>query len=452
MLKKETFCRKKGTMRISFLATLAAAALAGFIGACSKSPFDSSTSLGDQIIREANPLVTEVGETFKVARRTVGVGGAASVIVDTLKGIYRVADPVKHPMYAGSFAGDTAFSSMIFRRADTVKFLPIIESIDSIVFKANFDTQLIAGAPSFQIGVSPVVMADSNTWFDPGQKDSSLQDTIGYPAGVSAGAMTCNLKIGKSPFYKRFFRSRTTDSLLVDSLPDTLITDSLQSLLFRLSLRVGSTDGHIHQFTNPSLSIWYTRKLLNKDSVFIINMTLFQVAYLFSESDSAALNLRPVSSSATSRVAEFAFDISKVRDSMLISFQNDTLRSILTAALLGLHVDSVQDDIRHRTALDSVIGADMLKFALSPYRLKQTVLDTVYDGPSEFSIGGGKPDTAAIVLNITAPLSKLIRTTAADTAYLYIKALSTNGQVSRIYWQPPVQGSLSIETVAGNPR
>ena len=433
---------------------------------CSKSPFDTSTTLGSSIVNDVDSTVSKFGD---------------HAIIDTMGLAILDVSSRQTPKF-GMHAGEHFFVGNWAGTGETAKAYCEF-TIDSTFFKTH---------PAFDLAASPIVSASLILKIDPKISaigNSALSDLEIHPFTLAAGAYLDSMsdadaKANTAPepltdptmvamgLIDTFSHS-LNDSLKIlnseksqlakdDSLinackatltahrsaknPDTTtLLDSLQKLnstrndhfYLRIGFVITRPNGTLAGFlSNSAFKPQLRFRYLSNSADTITALSPPEYAVFEPKSSIAGLNAQPVSSCGSGRRAIYAIDIAPLRE----DYGKFQAAGVIAAYL------SIQAGPQHLYKGDS-LTTDSIYFR---YTLADTV-DTL--GNSAFTVRADyriSNDSMHIALpvNLRHELSRLMRLVPQrDTAYLTLTTTSSPNAFGSIQWTTPLNNKLYLEAV-----
>jgi hypothetical protein len=429
---------------------------------CSKSPFDSSTDLGKNIVDDFDPGITNLQSNVKTFSGHAEIDSAFSMrdsgdsIVSWLQRNTSATSTIS-TLASGTFQGltvdgfnpiESVFTYIEFR-PDTLrtteatrKMLDTAYSIDSVVFVVNRLRMTIDSSSAGMASPAGIDMYPCDTL-----KDSAAfvldRNKIRYNIGrlgtftvsldSSAADTVYSAKLDSAAYIPRIRKA------VKDSAPDTS--------WFAFCLRPSPNSRGIVRFDNyidlPRILVYY--RASSSDSTQTVVLYRNHASFSVFESDSLAACRYPFSTWETGRRTVFKLNLASLRAFMDTAADSGKKFMIIQRADLKINLSGIISDLSDDSVRVYFNFSDTLAHTSKDF----SSLSLFYEKRA-----GSK--NAVYTFPVTSWLQKLIAEHKIDTVYLYLTALTptlNSGYSSfiQIDWTQP-SARLELNAIVTNPR
>ncbi len=410
---------------------------AGMIVSCSDL-FDSSTSLGDDILRDKNPKITNPDEVLVVDSATVPVVKAGSIQRAIFKDSTREepAGVFTTELRSGKSGLHSVWAYVGFTEAVELEegFLSLNRAQLTIEASSMFSSQQTTTGDTLNRTFAVYALSTKKDLSLP--FDSIVTDTTG--SLVSTVMFTAvresegELKLLDSIATLQF-TGEVDEVLKVDGVDSTRSVQPSHHIL--LIPAFGSDETATVQFEDPEIDLDYAFE----DTIRTVTQSSSVSQWGVIEQEEN-LDERPVSVWAAERYTVTTLDLRPFWDSVLVSDDGDTAEGIL-AAEIDLAIDSSQFGftdsflVRYQIRSTELGSSDTLKLV----------------GTSELRFAAGA--TPEFTIDIGRSLERLmIDQQLPGQAFLYLHAVSKRSTLGSVTWDLSEGMELKINAVLSNPR
>ena len=394
--------------------------LLGCAGIMSCTDLSGSSSLGQDIVNDVDPNLTNFDRNFTTfSDNTIAVQGfSIGTPVDT-SGSYSNTS-----ICVGQNLGQEARSAVLFTLDTTFKNKRAKDTLKSIVFQLD----------TFTVNATDTVFLKTVTLFD--YNDYNLTDTMALDSSKSIAVLDSYTDNANKTSFKATLTDSSSSKSFVSISNALKIKDTLPSN-FRFLItskdkmtRLKSAAVMILTFKRDTVTI--TDTLAEKDTVTTLQSSTSNYIIFSSCSLNTILNPLPVTSTATGRKAAFALCMTKFWDSLTKNINGTDYKMILSTAHLSLkatvrpsedsskvipfryHVSSTRfdDQVVLRDSIDMFEATNMFMFT-----------DTVFAATA---------DSTSLSVDY---FFRKYANSRPDTLYLYIDNINTNQLWQETLWR-----------------
>jgi hypothetical protein len=426
---------------------------------CGKDPFSSSTAIGQNIVEDVQPGVTNVDQNIKSFTGFATVDSSFSMR-DVGDSILPWSHRNMSSLAAGTFPGvsgdvaafrDTAYAYIEFRpgifrqsgHESERSALKSAYSIDSVVFMVNRFRATVDSAFSERAAVADINLFECDTMKDSDVvaftkgKDSSTAIGV-FPVQLDSAANDTVYSVKLDTKYSALFKRAVSDSA----------SYSGDTAWFAFCLRPAPSSSGVVRFDNanevPRIRMFY--RIDSTDTVLrSVTLNRHHGSFTVFEQDSIAACGRARASWQTGRRAVLKLGVSSLRDFMDTSAKTGERYAVIQHAdlkikLSGLFSDMHADSVSVKFCIADTLARSMKDFVLvSSFYVRNT----------------GGNDTTTYTLSLAPWLQKTIVQKKSGAAFLYLMTPMQSYYYApafiQIDWtQPSVR--LELHAIVTNPR